>query len=465
MEMVYFFLLLLFFAKMGGEIAERLKQPSLVGEVIAGIVLGPSILGMAGTTAELTELLGIGGMLLFFLIGLETKFDNVKNDTNNSIIISVSGQLLSVALIFLSSYYLAGLNYVESVFLAAILSTTSSGVCIRILSDMNKLHTKLGRFLISINLVDDFVGVIIFAVAASIFYGSDISLSSIWDLILIIVGFITVTTAVGPKIVPKVFDMVDKMVVKEAMLSFALIIAFAFSLLANQVGITLTVGAFLAGIIINNSPYMDMTIIPKINTLAYGFFVPLFFANIGLSTFVWSVFNNFYLFALLFFATVVGKMTGSIAACRHIGMKEWDSFLIGSALTPRAEFTIVIGAIGVSSGIITAEIFSTIVVVSVLTSIITPALMKFGFFMMDGNNDESKKLLKVISSFLPKIFSEHKITPKIDGYPMRSYNSYFTVLHDNTLDSGRFSRKENSIDYAMKPLYAIPKEYKITVNV
>ena len=384
MEFLFVMAMLLLFARIGGELAERLNQSTLVGEIAAGIILGPSLLGILGANFELNQFLEIGGILLLFLIGLHTRMDELQENLVDALFIGFSGQVIAFVIIVLSSHFFLGFDYAISAFLGAVFAPTSTGVCVKCLIDINKFFTKSGKFLLSLSIVDDFVGIIIFAIASTYFTNTALNTSEIWKLILTVVGFITIMMTVGAKIVPQILNIAEKMMVKEALISFTLIIGFSIAMLANQIGIALIIGAFIGGMVINKSPFVNPTITPKLTTIAYGLFIPMFFTNIGVSTSVNNIWSNFTIYIALLLIVVFGKFIPLYISSGYMGFKKYDAFVIAAGMIPRAEFSLILAASGLGLNVIDFQLFSAIVAVCITTILITPTLVKRGF-----NNNNS----------------------------------------------------------------------------
>ena len=371
--------MLLLFARVGGEIAERLNQSTLIGEIIAGIILGPSVFGIIGTSLEMNQFLEIGGILLLFLIGLHTRMDELQDNLVDALAIGAFGQILAFAIIVLASHFLLGLNYAISAFLGAVFSQSSTGVCVKCLVDMNRFYTKPGKFLLSLSIVDDFIGIIIFAIAATYFSNTTLDTATIWKLILTVVGFITIMTTVGAKIVPAVLTLAEKMIVKESLISFTLIIGFSVALLAHQIGIAYIIGAFIGGMVINKSPFINPTIVPKLSAIAYGLFIPMFFTNMGVSTSLSNISSNLWLYLSLLLIVVLGKFLPLVVSSVYMGYKKSDAFVIAAGMVPRAEFSLILTSSGLALNVINFQMFSAMVAVCITTILITPALVKMGF--------------------------------------------------------------------------------------
>jgi len=383
MEMLLYISILLFTARIGGEIAERLRYPAIIGEIIAGMIIGPSYLGLIQPLSNLSDFLQFGGIFLLFFVGLSTKLDALKVDVKKAVVIAGAGGVVSFIFVMIASLML-GYSASSATFLGAIFSTTSAGIGIKTLADLHLLETQLGRFLLEINVFDDFVGVLTFATVSPVFdKNSVITLDKIYILVLSLVGFLTLSTTVLPKIVKSVLSLSRKMVGREAFISTSLILCFIIAIMANKIGIAITTGAFLAGVIMNHSisakerESTEKELSNKIAVLAYGFFIPLFFANIGVNTSLGALSMNFFDFAFLLGAVLLGKMIG----CGYTARKLYktpikDSFIIGSSMLPRGEFALITGYIGSLAGMITQMQFSLVVLVSTATCIISPLLIR-----------------------------------------------------------------------------------------
>lgn len=379
MELLVLIVMLLLAARVGGEIAERLNQSALIGEILAGIIVGPSVLGILGANTDAGKFLEIGGILLLFLIGLHTRMDELSDNLVDSLVIGIFGQVTAFAIIVLSSHFILGQSYAISAFLGAVFSQSSTGVCVKCLVDMNRFYTKAGKFLLSLSIVDDFVGIVIYAIAAAYFSNAALNAGQIWSLILTVVGFITIMTTMGSKIVPLILNIAEKMIVKESLISFTLIIGFAIAILAHQIGISLIIGAFIGGMVINKSPFINPTIVPKLSVIAYGLFIPMFFANIGVSTSIGNVLSNSGTYIALLLIVVLGKFVPLWLSANYMGYKKGDAMVIAAGMIPRAEFSLILAASGLTLNVIDFQMFSTIVLVAITTILMTPFLVKRGF--------------------------------------------------------------------------------------
>lgn len=387
MELLFTLLMLLLFARIGGEVAERANQSSLVGEIVGGLLIGPTFLGAVKPDGGISELLQLGGILLLFLIGLNTRLDEIQEKLFDSIVLGVAGQLTAFIVIMLSSHFILGTSYAVSAFLGALFAPSSTAVAVRTLVDMNRLYTRTGRMIMSLSIVDDFVGIVVLAIAAAFFSNATLDTGGLWKMILTVVGFITVLTTVGSKVIPPIFKFAEKMIVKESMISFSLIICFAIAMLANQLGIAVIIGAFLAGVTINKSPFTTPTILPKLSAISYGFFVPMFFANIGVSASLANISSNVWTFIILAVIVVAGKFVPLLITAENLGYKKNEAFAIAAGMIPRAEYTFILASVGLGMKIIDVEMFSVIVLLTIGTIFAGQVLMKRGF---ENGGDEMR---------------------------------------------------------------------------
>jgi len=332
--------LILIFSKIFGELAERIKQPSVLGELVAGVILGgsvlavvPSVSGMAGydTFHLLAE---VGVAILLFEIGLETDLKDLIKVGLTSTIVAIVGVVVPFALGFASiiafeKYGLLGgidpsLNILIAITAGATLTATSVGITARVLSDMNRLQSGEAKIILGAAVIDDILGLIILGVVTGLIEatasgdGAGISTLSVGIIFVKAFGFLIVAIVVGNLISKKLFNLVEMMKVRGVLLLSALSFAFIFAFLASLVGLAPIVGAFAAGLVLANT-HQFKSIERNLKPVS-DFFTPIFFIMVGAAVDV-SVFNPFVsknipilLIALiLFIVAVIGKFVSGFA--------------------------------------------------------------------------------------------------------------------------------------------------------
>jgi Kef-type K+ transport system membrane component KefB len=363
--------ILLFVAKMFGEIAERLKVDSLVGEVLAGIVLGPILL-LVKPSAALGDIAQIGIILLVFLIGLSTRFDNIKSHVYKGSILAIVACAASLVGGFAIGWLVLG-NFDTGVFLGIALMGTSTAIPVRILLDRGEFQTKVSQFLLTASMADDVITILGLSFLASYFTGTT-SVWSSFQLLFIILGFILVVVTVGAKFVNRILSLVQRLKDEQILLSIPLAIVFAVTFFAENIGIAALVGAFLAGMLMSKSAFAETVIAPKVRTIGYGFFVPIFFAYSALVIDIGLLAEYWWLIVLLTAAAILTKVISSGIVAEWMGFRHRDRNIIAVGMIPRGECGIVIAQIALTMGAITNQIYGSMIVLILITVIITPIL-------------------------------------------------------------------------------------------
>jgi Kef-type K+ transport system membrane component KefB len=374
MDFVLQILLLLIAAKLFGEVVEQTGYPSLIGEIVAGILLGPSILGLVEYNEVLNLFADIGIITLLFISGLSLNQERLMKAKEAALITALAG----VAFPFAGGYLLGnilGLSFIESLFIGIALSITSIGVSVRILVDLKKLNTPVGTTIVSAAVLDDIIGILLLGVLSSLALQTFFSLESLVIGMIISLGFLALFVTAGRWALLKIFDAARKTETHEMVYSVTLILALLSAVLSHAAGLHFGIGAFIAGVFLGDRIRSDRILFDSLNDFAFGFFVTLFFASIGVlfsltaETFLSPLFVPVILIAL------GGKILGGYLGSLHF-LKKPESLMVGLGLCPRGSIELVIAQIALVTGIITQDLFSAIVLMAVVTIILTPVMMK-----------------------------------------------------------------------------------------
>lgn len=402
MELLYILLVLLVLTRGFGEIAIRFKQPPLVGELLAGILLGMVAGHFSGTfpvLADLTDnevfmsLTDLGIFFLMLLGGIEMRPRQIVQESGGSLIVALSAMLLplgaglALGYIFLpeSEYKLA-----QALFLGTGLAITAVPVAIRVLLDLNLLDTRPGQLIVSAAVYDDILSLVLLAVLTGIIKTGGLpDLQSLLFLIGQILIFGVVTVALGLYVLPRVHKMMMRYVkLDELELSLLLIVALGFSVLAEHLGMHFILGAFAAGLffsrrVIEDKVYEEVK--QKISGITTGFLAPLFFASIGMHLDL-SAFTAIPLFLFVLIAVAfLTKLVGASVPARLIGLSGRNSLAVGVAMSSRGAVELIIADIALRAGLfelpdpappIIANMFSAIVIVAIITTVVVPIVMR-----------------------------------------------------------------------------------------
>lgn len=365
--------IILLASKLAGDLSVRLRQPTVLGKLLIGILLGPAVLGVIKGSDILEEISQIGVILLMFIAGLETDVDEFKRTGKASSYVGIAGIILPFGMGYLTGMLL-GMPVFEAIFLGLLLSATSVSISVQALKEMGKLKSREGTTILGAAVIDDVLVIIILAFVMS-FFGGDVNLGMI---LVKKVAFFAVALLAGWKIVPWVLRKFAPLRVSETVISAALIICFLFAYMAEYAGVAAIIGAYLAGVAISMTNYKH-EVTEKIETIGYAVFVPVFFTTIGIKVDFSGISSQLALIAGLSVLAVATKLLGSAFGARVAGFG-WRSALgIGAAMVSRGEVALIIAAIGQEAELLTQDMFAVIVIVVLITTIVTPPMMKLFF--------------------------------------------------------------------------------------
>lgn len=363
---------LLFAAKIFGEIAERFGVASLVGELIGGIIVGP-VLGLVVINSFVDSLFTISIVFLLFMAGLEIKFEDIKHHVYSAGVLAFFGGILSF---FFG--VLVGLAFFNSLMvgfaIGIVLISTSNGTLFLFLVKSGEFNSKIGKLIIAITIADDIVGIIFLSVFSAFIKSHSFAIGSTMSLFFVSIGLYLVIFTTGSKIANAILDFVSRFMDSTVFLAFPIALTFVLAFVAENIGVSIATGAFLGGMAIANSRYASSVILPNIETAAKGFFVPIFYAGVG-ALLIFSDLNVLLIIAIML-AAIFGKVIGVGLLSRFFGVRGHNKKLLGIIMIPRGNENIAIVQIIFLLGVITYQIYTSIVFAIIATIIITPILMK-----------------------------------------------------------------------------------------
>jgi Kef-type K+ transport system membrane component KefB len=375
-------------AKLLGELAERFGQPAVLGELIAGVLLGGSVFGIIpteGTGAEIIHLLAeLGVVLLLFEIGLETDLKEMLRVGTASLSVAAVGVVLPFAFGFAYWAYLphaasggtADLT-MSAIFVGATLTATSVGITARVLSDLGQMQTQEAKIIIGAAIIDDVLGLVILTVVSGMAAGASVAPLGILRVLAVSVGFLVIAVLVGRFAAPRLFDLVVRMRVRYVLLVFAIAFALGLSAAAALIGSALILGAFAAGVILSGINQFD-TIEHEVRPVA-SIFTPLFFVSVGASVNL-GLFNParegaggvLGIAAVLTALAIVGKLAAGWAA-------PWVKFrrlVVGAGMVPRGEVGLIFADIGRRAGVLNEAVFGAVLLTVMATTFVAPPALK-----------------------------------------------------------------------------------------
>lgn len=379
--MLFFFtlLIILLSTKLAGDLSVRLGQPSVLGKLIVGIVIGPAVLGWVDKSTMIEELSQIGVLLLMFIAGLETDIKELNRNRNASLAVAVGGIIMPL----LGGYYggmLFGLDHQNALFLGLLLSATSVSITVQTLKDLNQLQSRESVTILGAAVVDDVLVVVLLAFMMSFMGTADVGVSMV---ILKKVIFFASIILLGWKVVPWVMRILSSLRITESVISAALIICFFFSYLAEWLEIAGIIGAFAAGVAISQTSFKH-EVERKVEPIAYAVFVPIFFVSIGLNVSFEGVGEQVGFIVVLSIIAILTKLIGCGLGARLSGFNMRSSLAIGSGMVSRGEVALIIAATGLETQLLAQEYFTSVIIAIIVTTLVTPPLLK----IIMGENKE-----------------------------------------------------------------------------
>jgi Kef-type K+ transport system membrane component KefB len=380
-------------AKVSGYISTRLGQPAVLGELLAGIILGPTFLNMLGTwpvfsedeyLGEIIQLMAeIGVLLLMMLAGLELDLAEMLNSGKAAALSGTLGVIVPLILGF-GTALLFGLSQYEALFMGLALSATSVSISAQTLMELDVLRTRVGLTLLGAAVFDDILVILLLSVA-SIFAGRGSGdVSSVFITLLRIVLYLGGAIAIGIYVLPRLTTWVDRLPISRGTLAFVLVATLLFAWAAEAIGgIAAITGAFLVGLFLSRTPHRGQLEV-GIGSMAYGFFVPIFFVSIGLSVNLRAITGSAWLFAIIVsIVAILSKILGSGGGARLRGFSWLESLQLGIGMVSRGEVGLIVAAFALTSGLLSQENFSIAVFMVIIATLVTPPMLRYSFSLQD----------------------------------------------------------------------------------
>lgn len=363
-------------AQVGAEIAGRLKMPSVVGEIAAGCLVGPSLLGWVHISDPLHMLAEIGAVLLLFSVGLETRLADLKKVGKVAVLVAVVGVLLPF-LVGGFWAHLSGFNTPKAMFIAAAFVATSAGITARVLSDLKVLGRTEARVILGAAVIDDILAMLILGVVTAL-QGDGATGGVDWLRIGVVllqaIGFVAAIAFFGTRLVRKESDLLDAPINPLSPLTLSLALCLGLAAAAAYLGLAAIIGAFLAGMVLAESKQrrsMEKQIQPIMALL-----VPFFFVVTGAQVDLKELASGAAIgsLAVVTILAVASKLIGGGLGALSLGKK--SALIVGFGMVPRGEVGIIVASLGQSAGVFSGRIYAIIIAMSLLTSVIAPPILK-----------------------------------------------------------------------------------------
>ena len=372
----------------------KIRQPLIIGYLFAGMLIGPlsplwtSILPQNGSSgpaagigilsdiSALNLFADIGVILLLFVIGIEFPFAKIRSIGKVAVGAGTLGLFVTLGVVFLAASAL-GLNFMDSLFIAAALSISSTAIIIKILQDSGKIKKESSILVLGILIVEDVIAVILIASLESVALVGTVSIEAVVLVAVVAGGLIVGTFTIGRRVIPPLIDKVASAQNREILLLSVLGVCFGYALLANVVGLSVAIGAFLAGVLVAESKSSEVSKI--LSSPIKDMFVAIFFVSVGALMDVTQLEDYIFIAIALIAVTIAMKFGGNLLGTTAFRMGKGKSLRSAFALSaPRGEFSIVIVKVGVDMGVVSAFLFPLIGLITIITAFISPFLIRLG---------------------------------------------------------------------------------------
>jgi len=364
-------------AQVGAEIAQRIRLPGVVGEIVAGCVIGPSALGVirpeqitAGTPLDV--LAEIGVVLLLFAVGLETRLDDLKKVGKSAFLVGVLGVIVPFVLGSLWAHG-SGFEWTKSLFVAAAFVATSAGITARVLQELGVLARIESRVILGAAVIDDILAMLLLGVVTSLQGGEGINVKGLLFVLAQAIGFVVVIGWLGTRVMRARAHWLDRPINPLSPLTIVLAICLGLAWLSTEFGLAAIIGAFLAGMIaseMHQREELEHQMQPLLALLTPFFFV-ITGAKIDLSVF--SSGAALWMLAVVTVIAIVSKLAGGFLGAWSLGTR--SALIVGVGMVPRGEVGVVIASLGLAAGVFSNQTYAVIVAMSLLTSIVTPPVL------------------------------------------------------------------------------------------
>ena len=372
----------------------KIRQPLIIGYLFAGMLIGPlsplwtSFLPANGGSASVTGIgilsdisalnlfADIGVILLLFVIGIEFPFAKIRTIGKVAVGAGTLGLFATLGVVFLAASAM-GLNFMDSLFIAAALSISSTAIIIKVLEEAGKIKKESSILILGVLIVEDVIAVILIASLESIGLVGTVSIENVVVVAVVAAGLIVGTFTIGRRIIPPLIDKVASAENREILLLSVLGVCFGYALLANVVGLSVAIGAFLAGVLVAESRSAEVSKI--LSSPIKDMFVAIFFVSVGALMDITQLESYIFLAIALIAVTITMKFSGNILGNMIFRQPKGKSLRVAFALSaPRGEFSIIIIKVGVDMGVVSAFLFPLIGLITIITAFIAPFLTKLG---------------------------------------------------------------------------------------
>lgn len=377
---------ILLLTKIAAHYSVKLKIPSVIGELLVGIVIGPAMLNWIHPTTFINYFSELGVIVLMFIAGLEGDLKLLIKYWAPALTVATLGVIVPTGTAFLLCHNLFNFSVKASVFMGLVLSATSVSITIQVLKEMHRLNTRAGAIICGAAVADDIICVILLGIASSV-YGTS-QHESIWLMVLKMFLFFVIVLLIGKFIVPKFLSIFQDLNATESDTAGAMILCFGTAALAVMMGMSDVLGAYFAGLAISETDFEDH-LEDKIESIGYAVFIPVFFVSIGLQISFKGMQNDILFIILLIITAILGKQIGCGLAAKMFHLSWTESNVVGAGMVSRGEMALVVANVALSSHLIDQNHYTAMILVTVITTLVAPLILKL--FIVKSNKKVAAK--------------------------------------------------------------------------
>ena len=367
----------------GGQFSARLKLPAVVGELLAGIIVGPAVLNLVQPTEIIKVLSDIGVIFLMFLAGLDSDLKTLKRLLRPSVLVAGFGMIVPIIIAYFTGILFA-FSQVESLFLGLTFSATSVSISVAVLQEMGRIQGKEGMTILGAAVADDLLSILLLSIVSGLTGVSEPGSNKDKDLILSLLtqaAFLILLVFVSVYVIPRLIKLSQRLTLPVPETLVAMIIVVMASWGAEKVGLSNVIGAFFAGLALNRTS-AQKTLKKNFTVIGYSSFIPIFFVSIGLNMSIKGILNDFILFFVLVIGSVFSKLVGAGLGAKIAGFSNSSALLVGTGMVSRGEMALVVAQMGLTNHLLAPAAYSTVIGAIIMTTVVSPFLLKWSISKM-----------------------------------------------------------------------------------
>jgi len=369
-------------AKVLEDLFERIRVPGIVGNILAGLLIGPGVLGWIKPNEFLSALAELGVMFLLFQVGLHVKSSELMKVGGTAVITALMG----VAVPFIAGWgilLLWGEPQIEAIFVGAAMVATSVGITARVLADKGYLQLRASKIILAAAVIDDVVGLLVLALVSGMARGK-VNYAELATTAVLAIGFTVLVAKWGTRAMGGIVKRTENLNVSESQFALSMVLLFGLSVVSVYMGVAAIIGAFLAGMALSEN------VSSRVNDLVFGvseLLVPFFLAGIGLHMDLSALTNThtLTLAVVILIAAVISKVVGCGLGAIQLGRS--DAMRIGVGMVPRGEVGMVVAQIGLGLGVVSQPIYGVVVFMAVMTTVVAPPLLNWAYRGADTEDE------------------------------------------------------------------------------